>query len=65
MAFVSEAILRIKTEHKNPYFLIAGNLNKFDPSTIYDDYDDIDLLPSPPTRGAAVLDVLISNFNET
>ena len=63
MNLLSEAILRIKSESAGAYILIGGDFNGFDTTTMIGDYDDIDILPSPPTRNNAKLDIIASSFN--
>ena len=63
MEEISMQIAKLKTEHRNPHVLIAGDVNQFSVHKAIADHDDLIQLDAPPTRGAACLDIMASNFN--
>ena len=56
------AINKIKTEHENPYVIVGGDFNNFDHKPILDDFADIELHITPPTRGGRTLDLALTNI---
>ena len=64
MQLISQAVLRIKTEAKNPYIVIGGDLNHADMDDAIGDYPDISISDSGPTRRGAYLDKMASNLGE-
>ena len=60
---ISEAILKIKTECKDPYIVIGGDLNRRDIAEAIGDYPDIQILDSPATRNDTRLDVAAASFH--
>ena len=58
----SQIVFKIKTEHENPYLIIAGDFNQFDTSKLTDDFNDLEIHSTPATRGTAVLDYSFTNF---
>ena len=62
MDLLADSILKIKNEIKNPYIVIGGDLNKFSLSPVIDNFADIHMLDTPPTRGASCLDVVASSI---
>ena len=65
MEFISEAILKIKTEVRESYIVVGGDLNNRDLTAAIGDYQDLTEIPTDPSRGGAHLDILASNFNNS
>ena len=61
---ISAIILKIKSEVKEPYIVLGGDMNRADMTHILVDFPDLAVSPTPPTRGDAVLDVAITSFRE-
>ena len=59
---ISRLVSNIKTELGNPYIMIAGDFNGYDLSTLLQDYNDLKVGDSPPSRMGARLDLIISNL---
>ena len=57
------AISKIKTEHANSYICIAGDFNRTPTNELEDLFHDIKLADSPPTRGDAKLDQILTKFD--
>ena len=55
-------ILKIKGDAKDPYIVLAGDMNMTDFSPILVDYPDLSVVESGPTRGENCLDIIITNF---
>ena len=47
----------------DPYLVVTGDVNTFDISEGIADYPDVTILPTPPTRGTATLDIIATNIN--
>ena len=60
---LADAILKIKTEHTDPYIIICGDFNKVAMTDVTRDYPDMSTLPTGPTRGTSTLDVTSVNFS--
>ena len=54
---LSTTVAKIKTAHDNPIVLVAGDFNGVDHSQLLDDYDDLVLHQTPPTRGNRTIDL--------
>ena len=66
LEMVNEEILKIKTNVRNPIFIIGGDFNRKCMNPAVSDYDDIqELSESPPTRRGARLDLFASNINDS
>ena len=57
-----DRIARAKEDLKDPYVIIAGDLNKKDIGGALVDFPDIAPLPTGPTRGNATLDCCFTNI---
>ena len=57
-----ELLTRIKSEEKNPYIILGGDLNNFDLADSLNDFLDVEVIASPPTRGDHRLDLIYSNM---
>ena len=64
MDSISEAILKIKTEHTNPYILMGGDFNHKDISDAIGDYPDVQIITTGAMRGSAILDIYAVNFGD-
>ena len=62
LSLVSDAIMRIKTEHNNPYVIVGGDLNGKEISEAIGDFPDMETTEAGATRGAASLDISATNF---
>ena len=62
LSLVNQEILKIKTDLNDPYLIIGGDLNGRDLGEAIGDYEDIEILPSPPTRNGRRLDLISANF---
>ena len=62
LSLISDAVLKIKTEVRESHILIGGDFNHRDMSVAIGDYNDLEILPSPPLRGEASLDVTACSF---
>lgn len=58
---LSSAIADVITSLKDPVVVVGGDLNKRDISEAFEAVDNINLIPSGPTRGAATLDHIFTN----
>ena len=61
---VNDAVVHIKQKYVDPYLMLGGDFNKKDIRLALQDHSDIKPLPTGPTRGDSVLDILATNFNE-
>ena len=64
MSVLSEAVLKIKNEHKDPYLVIGGDLNKADLNEAIGDYADMRIIATAPSRSDHHLDIAACSFNE-
>ena len=63
MESLADAIEKVKLELNDPYIIVGGDFNKKD-VTALDDFPDIKIRPSDPTRKDAVLDRIATNIEE-
>ena len=63
LRIINECIHKIKTENAAPFIALAGDFNRWDCARAFQDFDDIQIITTAPTRGTATLDVLSTNFN--
>ena len=52
--------IEIRVENENPMFIIAGDMNKKDTSC-YEEFENVKLINSAPTRGRACIDLCYSD----
>ena len=62
MSFLVDALLEFKTRYKDPFICIAGDFNNYSIQSYLDDYPDLSLLKTGPTRGNKTLDLIYTNF---
>ena len=60
--FLADTIEGIKEEMNDPVIIITGDFNRKNITRAIQDFPDIQLLPTPPTRGTATLDLTYSNL---
>ena len=65
LTLISDAILTIKTEVRESYFAIGGDLNCRDIQEAIGDYEDVSIIATTATRGEATRDVAACNFNDS
>ena len=58
---IHDLLSKIKAEERDPYVIIAGDINKHNINDSIEDFLDIQLIPSPPTRGNECLDLIYTN----
>ena len=59
---LTENILKIKDEIKDPYIIITGNLNQRSFSATLATYHEISEVKTPVSRGQSHLDLIYTNF---
>ena len=62
MTLISEAILKIKTDFRDPYIVVGGDLNHVDLDEAIGDYPDIEIIETAPSRGSQYLDQFACSF---
>ena len=60
---LGNAIEQVKQDYIDPMIIIGGDTNKRDLQPALDDFPDIILQQTGPTRGTATLDVVATNFS--
>ena len=63
--YTNDAILALKSKYEDPYIIVAGDFNRRDFNLATAEYPDIKPVLTEPTRGAAILDIIGSNMNDT
>lgn len=58
---ISDEVLKLKMNKDDPLVIIAGDMNLKDCTVFTEEYDDIKLILTPPTRGMNVLDCCYTN----
>ena len=58
---ICDEVLKIKLDYKDPFIIIAGDMNKKNCAIFSDDFADIRIIDSPPTRQGERLDLCFSN----
>ena len=61
---VKDIIINLRRRYDNPYTMLAGDFNKRDAKKATADFPDMKIIPTPPTRGTNVLDIIITSFND-
>ena len=62
LTYLVDAILELKSRFKDPFICISGDFNGYDVQSYLDDYPDLVLVETGPTRGYRVLDLVYTNF---
>ena len=62
MEFLVDAILELKNRYKDPFICVAGDFNSHDIQSYLDDYPDLSLLVTGPTRNEKTIDIIFTNF---
>ena len=65
MSTFSEIILKVKSETQDPYIVVVdGDLNGHPFEKSLEDYDDMVVVDSPPTRMTSYLNLVATSFND-
>ena len=62
---LSAIIGKFKTELDNPRIVLGGDFNGFSTGTIRDDYPDLEIHLTPPTRGNRTIDLALTNIESS
>ena len=54
----------MRKRYNKPYGIVAGDFNRRNARRAVSDFPDIKPILTPPTRGHAVLDIVLSLFND-
>ena len=60
---VNDTILEMRKHYNNPFVIVAGDFNRRDATRATRDFPDNKQIRTPPTRGQAVLDIILTSFN--
>ena len=63
LTYLVDAILELKSRFKDPFICISGDFNGYKVQSYLDDYPDLVLVETGPTRGDRVLDLIYTNFH--
>ena len=61
---INNAILQAKHDMNDPLIIVGGDFNKRDLELAVGDFPDVKIVPTRPTRGNEVLDIVATNFEE-
>ena len=61
---INDLVLDIKNKHQDPYLVLAGDFNQWDVAEAVSDYDDLQEVPTPPTRGDRNIDRIFTNWGD-
>ena len=61
---ISDIILDIKRRHDDPLILVAGDFNQWEVGEALADYDDLEEIITPATRGTRRIDRVFMNWTE-
>ena len=61
---ISDIIGKLKIELKDPYIILAGDINKKNIKPAFEEYTDIKQGPSLATRGGTALDLVFTNLGD-
>ena len=64
LEYISDLIIKLKDDLNDPIIVLAGDFNRRKIELAYQDHVDLKLHDSPPTRGAARLDLVVSNIDD-
>ena len=59
---LGDAIEQAKQDYDDPYIIIGGDTNRRDIGPAIEDFPDIQITPTGPTRGTATLDIVATNL---
>ena len=58
---INDLVHLFKSKNSDPIIIVAGDWNQADTGIAFDDFDNISPIPSPPTQGDEVLDIIFTN----
>ena len=61
LEYVSDCIVLLRSRYENPYMFVGGDLNKRNFRQALQDFPDLKVIQTPPTRGDNVLDLIATN----
>ena len=61
---LSDGIRKIKDTFPDPLIMVGGDFNRAKLSDVLDQFPDLILTATPPTRGSAHLDLMATNFED-
>ena len=59
---VADLVLEIKNKHTDVYILVGGDFNQWDIGDKLSEFQDMEEIPSPPTRGNRKIDKIFINW---
>ena len=62
LTFLVDVLLEIKSRYKDPFICVAGDFNGHKVESYLEDYPDLSLLMTGPTRNDRTLDLIFTNF---
>lgn len=64
MQHINDAIAKVKEDFTDPIIFVGGDFNNFDTAIAFDDFPDMKILQTEPTRGTARLDIVCTNIHD-
>ena len=65
LEYVNDMIHSFKARYSDPFFIVAGDWNKADTEIAFDDFQSIQEVLTPPTRGDENLDIVFMNMSRS
>ena len=65
LEYINDLIHSCKSRYQDPHILVAGDWNRADTDIALCDFPSICRVPTPPTRGDEVLDIINMNYAVT
>ena len=62
--YVNDVILALKNKYENPMLVLGGDFNRRDHRQMVRDFPEMKAISTEATREGAVLDILLTNFND-
>ena len=64
MEHICNTITSLKNRYNDPYIFVGGDFNKRELNAAIRDFRDIQIVPTGPTRGNSVLDIIATNLHD-
>ena len=64
LEYIASLVIEVKRRYKDPYIIISGDFNQWNPTPLFDDFTDIKETSDGPTRGNHIIDRTFHNFEQ-
>ena len=65
LEYMNDLLHSFKAKYRDPHIIVAGDWNRANTDVALEDFRAINAIPTPPTRGDEVLDIIFTNMRQS